>query len=116
MTNAKLQAAFKLQHKITMYVPATIHDKEIDNMHYVDEVATKFSIWFGGATALEAKGFWVSVEGGLIKEKVTPVYSFCTKEALKENIDKVVELLEKLKIKLEQEAMALEINGEIHFL
>ena len=37
--NAKLQNAFKLSSKITLYIPATIHDKEIDNSSYVDAAA-----------------------------------------------------------------------------
>jgi len=116
LNNSKLQNAFKLSCKINAFVPATIHDKEIDNTEYVDRIATIFSKCFGGATATQALGCWLSAHVGLIKEKTTIVFSYCTTEQLEENIEIVIDALEALKKELEQEVIAVEINGEMYFL
>jgi len=114
--NAKLQNAFKLSSKITLYVPATIHDKEIDNTKYVDKAASLFSECFGGSTSTPALGYWLSGSIGLIKEKTTIVFAYCKDTDLQANIDKIIEHAETLKTELQQEAIALEINGEMYFI
>lgn len=112
----KLQNVFKLGSKVTAYIPATIHDKEIDNTEYVNTMATTFSELFGGATSTQALGYWKSQEAGLIKEHTTLVFAYCTTEQLESGIDKVIEEMEIIKTVLQQEAMALEINGELYFI
>ena len=114
--NSKLVNAFKLSSKINAYVPATIHDKEIDNSDYVARIATIFSTLFGGATSTQAIGYWLSGSVGLIKEKTTIVFAYCTTEQLEKGIDEVVTALETLKADMQQEAVALEINGEMYFI
>jgi len=114
--NAKLQNAFKLSSKITLYVPATIHEKEIDNTIFVDKTAKIFSECFGGSTSTPALGYWLSGSVGLIKEKTTLVFAYCNDKDLQANIDKIILLSEELKQELKQEAIALEINGEMYFI
>jgi hypothetical protein len=114
--NAKLANAFKLSSKITLYVPATIHEKEVDNTAFVDDAAKLFSACFGGSTSTPALGYWLSGSVGLIKEKTTIVFAYCNDSDLQANIDKVVTFCENLKTDLQQEAIALEINGEMYFI
>lgn len=114
--NSKLKNAFKLSSRITLYVPATINvNEEIDNTKYIDQAASLFSSCFGGSTSTPAIGYWLS-QTGLIKEKTTLVFAYCNDQDLQNNIDQVVEFCESLKTELNQEAIALEINGEMYFI
>lgn len=113
----KLQNMFKLSSKITVYIPSTRDiDKAIDNTLYVDAAATLLSNCFGGATATNALGCWTSPTMGLVKEKTTLVFSYCTTEQLNDHIEKVVSFCENMKKELKQDAIALEINGEMYFI
>ena len=115
--NSKLSNAFKLSSKITLYIPATIKvNKEIDNSEYVDKAASLFSSCFGGSTSTPAVGYWLSPVTGLVKERTTLVFAYASDQDLQTNIDKVVEFSENLKEELSQEAIALEINGEMYFI
>jgi hypothetical protein len=117
MTNSKLVNAFKLHGKVTVYVPSTLNvNEEIDSTVYVDRVASNLSIWFGGATSTPALGYWQSTEKGLVKERTTLVFAYCDTESLDQHIEELVELCETLKEEMKQEAVALEINGELYFI
>lgn len=110
----KLEKLFTLSHKVTVYVPSTMDiNKEIDNAEYVDEVATLLSSLFGGATSSQAIGYWNSPTAGLVKEKTVIVFAFA--ESL-EKIDLVIDKCEELKEKLNQDAIALEIDGQMYFI
>ena len=115
--NAKLQNLFKLSSKITVYVPSTFDiDKQVDNKKQVDEVASLLSDCFGGATSCEVLGYWNSPKVGLIKEKTTMVYAYCSDKDLQEHADKVIDYCLKLKEEMKQESIALELNGEMYFV
>ena len=115
--NAKLENLFKLSSKVTLIVPATINiTEEIDNTVYVDEVAALFAECFGGATATQTLGYWKSPTAGLVKEKSTTVFAYCSEADLMENIDKVIDKAEELRNRLSQDAIAVEINGEMYFI
>ena len=117
LKNSKLQNLFKLSSKITVYVPSTININEtIDNSEYVNKAATLLSECFGGATSTDALGYWTSPTAGLIKEKSTIVFAYCNEKDLENNIEKVIEFCADLKKELTQDAIALEINGEMYFI
>lgn len=115
--NAKLQNLFKLSSKVTVIVPATINiNEEIDNTPYVDDVAKLLSECFGGATATQTIGYWTSPTAGLVKEKSTTVFAYCSEADLQANIEKVIDKCIELKEAMAQDAIALEINGEMYFI
>ena len=117
MKNAKLKNMFKLSSKVTIYVPSTVNVNEaIDTSKQVDETARMLSACFGGATSTKALGYWVSPEAGLVKELSTMVFAYCTSEQLEQFADLIVEHCENLKKELAQDAIALEINGEMYFI
>jgi len=117
LNNKKLQNAFKLSSRITLYVPATMEvNKEINNTEFVDRAASLFSSCFGGSTSTPALGYWLSNTQGLIKERTTIVFAYCNNNQLEQNIDQVVDFCENLKKEMSQEAIALEINGEMYFI
>lgn len=108
---------FDLDSKVAIYVPTTNNAVEsCDNAEMVKRVLTTLSNLFGGATATDAIGGWVSTEHGLITERVTIVYSFCKSEAFANNIDAILELCEAIKSEMNQEAVTLEYNGQVKFI
>ena len=113
----RLKNMFKLSSKITVYIPSTVDiDKEIDSSAYVDACATLLSNCFGGATSTTALGYWTSPTAGLVTEKSTMVFAYCTTEDLNHHFDKVVDFCEAMKAELKQDAVALELNGEMYFV
>lgn len=118
MTNNKrLKEVFKLSSRITLYIPATKNvDQEIDNAEYVDQAASLLADLFGGSTSTPALGYWLSQSGGLVREKTTLVFAYCSDIDLQEKIDEVIDFCIALKLELKQEAISLEINGEMYFI
>lgn len=118
MTNSsRLKNMFKLSSKVTVYVPSTTDiNVKIDNTKYVNEVASLLSDCFGGSTSTPAVGYWNSPTEGLVKEKTTMVFAYASDKDLEENIDKVIDYCLELKTKLSQDAIALELNGEMYFI
>lgn len=112
-----LKGLFNLDHNIRVYIPSTINVSEkIDNQKYVDSGLSKLSEYFGGSTSYEAIGAWQSKEKGLVKEKITIVESYGTKEQIEENITGVIEFCEELKKELSQEAISLEYDNKLYFI
>ena len=115
--NKKLKNMFKLSSKVTIYVPATVNvNQEIDNTKHVDKIASLLSKCFGGSTSTPALGYWLSNTQGLVKERTTMVFAYCKDEDLQEKIDIIITECENLKTELKQEAIAVEINGEMYFV
>ena len=109
--SSKLKNAIELSSRLTVYIPSTININE-----EIDKIATLLSGYFGGATSTEAAGYWLSDTAGLIKEKSVLVFAYCSEAHLKKYIDNVVEACEELKRELNQEAIALELNGKMYFI
>jgi hypothetical protein len=115
--NAKLQNLFKLSSKITVYVPSTMNiNEQIDNTKQVEKTALLLSNLFGGATACPVLGYWNSPTEGLVKEHTTMVYVYCSDKDLQEHAEKVVDYCLELKKEMKQDAIAVEINGEMGFI
>ena len=112
-----LKFKFDLDSKVAIYVPSTINiNEETDNRKQVLNVIRRLSEMFGGATASDAVGGWVSQSGEVIVEKVKVVYSFCTTGQLKDRIDDILSICEDIKNEMKQEAVTLEINGQVKFI
>lgn len=109
--------SFDLNSKVAIYVPSTINvSKECDNTEYVKNTIKQLSTWFGGATATPAIGGWVSAAGEVVVENVSIVYSFCTTEDLQKYAADIIALCESIKHDMRQEAVTLEINGQVKFV
>lgn len=117
INNAVLKNCLKLSSKITVYVPATNGvDRAADNTEQVKKTAALLSELFGGATSTPALGYWMSPAAGLVAEATMVVFAYAADAALQEHVGRVVELCEELKREMGQEAIALEINGEMYFI
>lgn len=112
-----LENCFTLASKITIYVPATTHvDHAINNTAEVKATAELLATLFGGATSSAALGYWKSANAGLVKEKTTLVFAYCKEQDLENGIDQVVAHCNQLKTSMDQEAIALEVNGTMYFV
>ena len=68
----QLKFKFDLSSRVALYVPGTINVNETTNNEaQVKKVLTAFCGWFGGATASDARGGWLSQTAGLVIENVT---------------------------------------------
>ena len=113
----KLVNMFKLSSKVTVYVPSTIDiNTSIDTSEWVDACATLLSNCFGGATSTETLGYWTSPTAGLVKEHTTMVFAYCSDSDLQTHIEKVIDFCERMKQELKQDAIAMEINGDMYFI
>lgn len=112
-----LKFKFDLDSKVSVYVPSTTNVNEAcDNSEQVKRVITELSQMFGGATASDAIGGWVCASGETVLEKVTIVYAFCTSAQLREHFEDVYAICERIKSEMSQEAITLEINGQVKFI
>ena len=117
MLNSKLKNMIELSSRMTIYIPSTVNiNQEIDNTQHVEEAAAMLAGFFGGATSTDAAGYWLSNSAGLVREKSTMIFAYCSEADLEKHIDHVVEYCEKLKAELKQDAIALELNGKMYFI
>lgn len=112
-----MQQAVTLPQRVALYVPGTQGpDTATDNAAQVERVAAEFSRMFGGATAQESTGFWMSDTAGLVREAVTIVYANCTADQLRERLPDVLTLAQQIKREMAQEAVSAEINGTLYII
>lgn len=117
MKKQQLQFKFDLTSKVSIYVPTTVDVKNpVDNHAQVLSIIGKLSDMFGGATASDAVGGWRCSDGSVVVEKVTIVYAFCKDEELVSHIDDILSICGRLKEEMRQEAISLEINGQLAFI
>lgn len=112
-----MQQAVTLPQRVALYVPSTTDtDKPTDNAAQVERVARDFCGWFGGATAQQNTGYWLSESAGLVREAVTIVYAACTAAQLREHLPDVLTLAQQIKAEMQQEAVSVEINGALYII
>lgn len=115
--NTILAGACKLDHRVSIYVPGTQGPATAtDNAAQVERVAAEFSRMFGGATAQESTGFWMSDTAGLAREKTTIVYAACTAAQLREHLPDVLELAQQIKAEMQQEALSIQIDEALYII
>lgn len=115
--NYRLESLFTLSHKLTVYVPSTVDiDKAVDNTQQVNDTARLLSECFGGATSSPAVGYWCSPSAGLVRENTTVVFAYAAEEALQKHIDAIIDWCVALRDSMKQDAVALEIDGEMRFV
>ena len=112
-----LKNCIKLSSRVTVYVPATINTNEtVDNSKQVEKTASFLASIFGGATSSPAVGYWLSASVGLVRENTTIVFAFADQSQLETHIDELICHCEDMKADMQQENIALEINGEMYFI
>lgn len=114
--SSALKGQFYLEDVVKIYVPSTYNvDQPIDNTPYVNKSLEEFSKMFGGATAIDGTGSWLSDDDQLVTENVTIVYSFA-EDLDKNKINRVVAYAKSLKEEMKQSSVSLEVNGKMYFI
>ena len=113
----KQAGALELPQRVALYVPGTQGPATAtDNAAQVERVARTFCGWFGGATAQQSAGYWISDNAGLVREAVTIVFAACTAAQLREHLPDVLNLAQQIKQVLAQEAVSVELNGALYII
>ena len=112
-----LKNCVRLGSTVKIYVPSTLNiDQKADNSKWVDATLEFLATEYGGATATKALGAWVSADIGLVKEGITLVMAYTNSNTLEATIERVYDYCVSMKLSLTQEAIALEVNGEMYFV
>lgn len=100
-------------------VPSTEYDKPVSAAQFrkrQNEIKMFFSNTFGGYTAVEIVGGWVS-NGKIIKEKGAKIVSFSSKSSwTKKNQRDVIRFLRQKCKEWKQEALSYRIEDDLYFL
>ena len=114
-----LQNLFKLGQNVKVFVPSTTAVNKAGHelqAVYVRKFMELLSAEFGGATSYKALGAWLSTAEGLVTENVTIVEAFATDATFEAGLKKVLRLAAKMKRGMSQEAIAIQVNGELFLL
>lgn len=109
----------KMPARVAVYVPGTSGPAAADAAlaeRMTAETAAALSSLFGGATITPARGAWMSDECGLIREDVQIVYSFTEAEKLNSHAAEILEIVQRVKSEMRQEAVSVEINNELYLI
>ncbi len=110
-------AQITLPQRVALYVPGTQGPATAtDNAAQVERVAAEFSRMFGGATAQQSAGYWLSESAGLVRESVTIVYANCTAAQLREHLTDVLTLAQQIKAEMQQEAVTITIDQKMYII
>ena len=113
----KQAGAVTLPHRVALYVPGTQGPATAtDNTAQVKRVARRFCELFGGATAQQSAGYWMSERAGLVAESVTIVYAACTKAQRDAHLTQVLELAQDIKRDMAQETVSVELDGTLYII
>ncbi|HCE45532.1 MAG TPA: hypothetical protein DET40_18485 [Lentisphaeria bacterium] len=115
MTAKALKNLFKLSHKVSVYCPTLQVDGEAcDN--WADKTASLLASLFGGSTSTDAVGYWIlSKTGKLQKESVRLVFSYA-EELTDVAIDSIYQHAVEMKTACKQDAVAIEVDGDLFFI
>ena len=111
---------FHLPYEFTVYVPSTkgvsenISEKEFKER--IKEVETKLANLFGGFSATNIQGGYMSTHEELVKEKIVKVTSYCTAEAFNKNKIKLLQQISDWSREWGQEAIGLEFEGDLMYV
>lgn len=116
-SNNKFTTQFGLNNKVEIIVPTTIGAESItDNSAYVKHVMEILALTFGGSSAYEQKGAWISDESGdMIEERSTVVYAYAS-DLNDDNMNTVYELAEEICRMMSQECVAVTVNSTMYFV
>ena len=110
----KFSKMSKMSHSVAVYVPSNDKGVVYDNSQDVKVVQCLLSDLFGGASAIDVKGAWLSGET-LVTENVTKVYAFA--ESLSDQaLDAVWGCAKILQVERHQDAVGVEIDGAFYLI
>lgn len=103
--------------KIGIYIPTlSKHGESLPYHQSIDDSMQFMGKLFGGATCVEARGIWKTQDELLVDEKVFQVLSYTSSKALTDHVNGVISYAKNLKDNLEQDAIAVEIDGKLSII
>lgn len=107
----------RFNHSFRIYVPSTVDvSRPVDNSAAVAGCLSFLSGLFGGATAIDAAGAWISDSAGLVREKITICYAFTTLRGFLRGRRAVLDYAKNLRDEMKQDAVSVEIDGRLYFV
>ena len=116
----KLNKNFSLPLEVAVYVPSTkdadesISKKEFESR--IKSVEKYLSGLFGGFSANDVDGGYMSQEKGLITEEVYKVISFAQRDGFSSKMEKLVAQIKKWAKDWGQESIGLEFEGDLFYI
>ena len=108
-----------LNHRVSIFIPSTTHGNKPAPAQliarWVKSAKLKFAELFGGFTAFDAVGGWMSPVHGLIEEPVKVVASHTDDDGLDRLAD-VEEFAATVAEALGQEAVTIEVDNGLRFI
>lgn len=106
-----------LATKVAIYVPSTVNiDVAIDNFDMVEKTAIFLSDLFGGCTACDVSGYWITQEKQLVRENPVVVYAYTTEDKAQEAEEKIISFVMEMKKEMHQECISVEYNNRLYFV
>jgi hypothetical protein len=108
-----------LNRQVKVYVPGTVDANTLAperQQEWVRQSLEQLSKLFGGATAINGQGAYVSEELGLIVEPVVIVTAFCDEAGLAQHREAVIDFARQLGLDMTQESVSVEFNGTMEFV
>ena len=113
----KFSEMYSLTTKIAIYVPSTIDiDSPVDNSAQVEKTAIFLSDLFGGCTACNVSGYWITQEKQLVRENHVVVYAYTTEDKAQEAEEKIIDFVQQMKKEMQQECISVEYNNRLYFV
>ena len=113
----KFSEMYSLTTKIAIYVPSTIDiDSPVDNSAQVEKTAVFLSDLFGGCTACDVSGYWITQEKQLVRENPAVVYAYTTEDKAQAAEGKIIEYVMEMKKEMHQECISVEYNNRLYFV
>lgn len=104
-------------HSFRIYVPGTVSiNQAADNSAAVAGCLSFLSGLFGGATAIDAAGAWLSESAGLVRENITICYAFTSFWGFLRGRRAVLGYAKKMRDDMKQECISVEIDGRLYFV
>lgn len=100
-------------NQIGVYLPAALDNPDLDPNRFVQETLSFLGSIFGGATATTTETQGTASDGSAVPETLHVVRTYVTKADLDHHLSAVLGFVEQLKLKLGQEALAIEVNAKL---
>ena len=99
-----------LSHVASIFVPSTVNiDSQIDNTQIVNSILAELSSEFGGASAQDVRGAWLSDTAGLVVENITRI--FCYGSDKGEMLDVFSTLAKRIKVEMSQDSVLIDVDN-----
>lgn len=106
-----------LSHSIGVLIPTRdSHGNKFDPQAMILEISELFVRLYGGYSIYPGIGGWLNGNGELIREDILKLESFSTSFGFEPNLKKVIIFILNLKVKYQQEMMAVIIDGCLYLI